>query len=408
MMRDKSVKKFDMLDDIRYTVGAIRQNGWYCPAPAPVECTQFPALPVGAQAGWYSQANGAFYVVCGGSVYRLSKGASSFAEATDSAAQGVFFADMYISGFSATVIFSGTKRIVYSGYAQEEAQDTRTFSAGTVHCGRFFGIDAADGFKLWWSASHALDWTEGIYGCGYAVLPPSGGKMLALFSCKDRLFAVRERGITVIHAYGDPQNYKIDATAEYACADGIIASTCAMCAGELVFCTPSGIFSFDGSRVRRLYSFGGSPLSSPLSAAACGDVYWLICTHETLGEGELCGFMPEEGCVWAADFKPDFLFAGVDGVYAALGQSVYRLSALHQGGAKLYFGPAGFGGCGHAFLRDVEIDCRGSCELTVISRGAKLTLSGGGPHTVNMGGGRYEFILSFDGSLRSFTVAAEV
>ena len=112
MMRDKSVKKFDMLDDIRYTVGAIRQNGGYCPAPAPVECTQFPALPVGAQAGWYSQANGAFYVVCGGSVYRLSKGASSFAEATDSAAQGVFFADMYISGFSATVIFSGTKRIV--------------------------------------------------------------------------------------------------------------------------------------------------------------------------------------------------------------------------------------------------------------------------------------------------------
>ena len=69
------------------------------------------------------------------------------------------------------------------------------------------------------------------------------------------------------------------------------------------------------------------------------------------------------------------------------------------------FGPAGFGGCGHAFLRDVEIDCRGSCELTVISRGAKLTLSGGGPHAVNMGGGRYEFILSFGGSLRSFTVA---
>ena len=402
----KGVRR-DILSDecTLHTDNLIRREGALVPALEFVPAEELPACPQNVKAAYYSQGNGAIYFVATDGVWRLASGAESCVKVASSLSGEQFFADMYINGFSATTLFNGTDRVIFTDLADEEAEDTEhVFSAGCVHCGRFFGVDASDGVKLWWAASHPLDWTEGICGCGYTFLPPEGGDILALFSYEDRLVAVRRRGITVVRAYGDPQNYKVDATANYLTADGIIARTACACGGKIVFCTRSGLYAFDGGDIQRLMSFGCSRISSPAFAAACGDKYFLCCDDEFLGEGcvMLYDCSDKESAV-AAVF-PSALFAGDDGVYAVCGTAVGKLCGGGEGvwtSRTLSFG-------GRCCLRSVQVVCDAPFQLRITADGAERTLSGGECRAVNMCGGSFSFKVTAQGALYSVAAEGEV
>ena len=402
-----SAKNVDLLDEgcCLRTVNLIRDDGHYFPAVSAVAQQTFAGCPEGVEGAYYSEGNGALFVITATEVYRLDSGASEYVKIADSLSEKPFFVDMYINGFSATTMFSGNSRVVFTGMAQDTATDDHLFSTGVVHCGRFFAVDKSDGFKLWWAASHPLDWEEGIYGCGYVWLPAEGGKILRLFSYDDRLVAVRERGITVVRAYGGPQNYKVDATANYLTADGIIGDTCALCGGQIVFCTDSGIYAFDGSDIERLMRFDCG-ISAPLCAAACGERYFLMCTEEHLGEGCVYCFDLSSGLGAACDIKPSALFSGPDGVYAVIGTAIKKLLP-GEGEGEWYSAEVRFGGS-RALLKSIEAECDGEVSVTVSALGVSRTFSGSGVHRVGMSGSSFSFCVQAGGTLRTLTARAEV
>ncbi len=389
-------------DNCLYAVN-MQKDGTYAPSNALGEAA-FTDIPEGVLSAYFSQSNGSVYLVTASGVYRAARGESSFSRIFSGSPENPFFAEMYMNGFSATIFFSGYDRVADTGAAQDSAQDTRRFYTGAVHCGRFFGRDASDGLKLCWAASHPFDWEEGIYGSGYICLPPEGGNILRLLSYDDRLIAVRERGITVVRAYGDPQNYKVDLSANYLTADYIIEATCAVCGGEIAFCTQRGLYSFDGSDIARLADFGDCGISSPQFAAAVGERYFLSCTHEHIGscvycyDGEL-----KKGSVMRA--QPSALFAGEDGVYAVCGTQMQKIVA--GGAGEWYSRPVNFGGS-HAYLKCVRTESDGEASVTISSGGASHTFSGVGAHRVNMAGGEFAFCVQTAAKIVSMTAQAEV
>lgn len=382
-----------------YSVNLTLLDGAYVPSFVFEDDDSFPDLPENMTGAYYSEANGAVYFYTSSAAYRLDSGA--FIKLKSSLEGKPVFVDMYISGFPSTVFMDGTDRVVYTGYAQESAQGDYSFRAGAVHCGRFFGADSLDGARLRWAASHPLDWQTGIYGSGYINLPPEGGDILRLFSYGDRLVAVRERGITVIRAYGDPQNYKVDATANYLTADGIIADTCAPCDGKIYFCTKSGLFAFGGTDTEKLLDFGGGRISAPAFAAASGSDYFLSCTDKYAGDCLLC-YRGGDVCVCAVN--PSALFAGKDGVYAVCG---LRVGKIVRGGlGQWHSRPVRPGGL--SYIRNIGVVCDGDAEITLSSAGISRTFSGGGRHAVNMGAGEFTVDVTAQGALRSIKVEAEV
>lgn len=387
------------------TVNLLRSGGRFAPAVRAV-LSDFPDCPPGASAAYYSQGSGALFVLVGDSAYRLEKGGSEYSKLADLHTDAPFFVDMCVSGSPAAVLVDGSDAIVCNGAGADAAECPHAFFAGTEHCGRFFGRDLTDGHVVRWAASHILDWEEGIDGCGYARLPAAGGDVLGLFGFRDRLVAVRERGVTVMRAYGDPQNYKVDDTAGCVTADGVIAATCAMCGGKILFCTGGGLYAFDGSDAERLADFVSAGISAPQFAAACGDRYYLVCTENELGQGCLYCYDLPSGAGTAADIYPDALFAGPRGVCAVCASRVYDLV---PGGTGEWISPAVHpGGAAHAFADSVLLSCSGNVVLTVTADGASRTFHGAGRHRVAMGGRAFGFSVRTDGVLRGLTLTAEV
>lgn len=401
-------KTFEILSDENcdYAVNAKKSGDGLLPGVSLATQTTFPSLPQGVNRAYYSQGNGALYLLTSSAAYRISKGASSYTSIATSLTGNPFFTDMYFNGYAVTVFCNGYSRVIYTGLAQDTATDTKRFYCAAVHCGRFFARDYLDGFKLWWSASHALDWEEGIYGCGYTYLPVEGGAILRLYSYGDRLIAVRERGITVIRAYGDPQNYKVDASANYMTADGIIEDTCAESGGKIIFCTESGIFAFDGSGIDRLASFAAEGLSAPQFAAASGDMYYLVCTISTLGSGRMYCFDLSENYGWPTTLTPRALFEGPDGAYAVSGNVAFKIVQSGQSLQWLSL-PVALGGRA-AYLKKLRACCDGDVSVSVSSLGVSRTFSGSGEHVVNMAGDEFKFTVTAYGKLRSVQAQAEV
>lgn len=404
-----SSQTVDLLSEecLDYSINARTVDDCLLPGTSFALQSTFPTtLPSGVSEAYYSQGNGALYVLTSSAAYRINAGGSSYTAIATSLADSPFFTDMYFNGYAVTVFCNGYNRIIYTGLAQDSSTDTKQFYTGAVHCGRFFARDYTDGLKLWWSASHALDWEEGIYGSGYTYLPVEGGSILRLFSYDDRLIAVRERGITVIRAYGDPQNYKVDATANCLTADGIVERTCAESGGKIIFCTQNGIYAFDGSDVDRLINFADEGLSSPQFAAALGDMYCLVCTEEDVGSDVMYCFDLSAGTGWKTTITPRALFAGPDGLYAVTGTIIIKL-VFGGGSIQLYTQPVTFGGS-RALLREINVICDGDVTVRVSSLGVTRTFTDSGVHRVDMYGTSFTFTVTAQGRLRALTAKAEV
>ncbi len=388
-----------------YTVNMYGEDGKFTPAVSAVPLG-LPACPQAPSKGYYSEGNGALFVYANGTVSRLNKGAASFVTMEQNLSENCFFTDMYLNGFSAAVLFDGADQYVFLGALQEDTTCAHSFYAGAWHCGRFFARDLNDGFRIWWAASDSVDWTEGINGCGYTYLPAEGGEVLRLFSFRERLVAVRRRGITVIHAYGEPQHYKVDATANYLVADGVIGETCAMCAGGIVFCTESGIYLFNGSSLERIFLFNGGRVSSPARAAACGERYCFVCDDVHLGGGVLAVLDVPSGRLAVTDITPGAVFAGKDGVYVSVGTALCKIE--DGGTGELYLPSFLPENSPRAHIKSICVQCSGGCTVALSSNGVQRAFSGSGRHRVGMGGHNFSFAVQAEGSLSRLTAQAEV
>lgn len=385
----------------------LRRKGNGYTHGADAEPADFASVPADVVAAYRSPFGG-LYAVGSAGLYAMRQGQTGFSFVADLPAGTPFFVDVYENGAAVTVLFCGKTRTVFSDGDTRTVEARYAFRAGTPHCGRFFGADADDPFRLRWSAGGALDWTTGICGSGYIDLPAEGGEILRLFSMDDRLIAVRQTGITVVRAYGEPQHFKVDATAGYMTAGGVVADTCAMCAGGLYFCTGDGLYRFNGSAVERAEREDGREIVSPHFAAAYGDKYFVACADES-ARNVLYVYDASEKSGYDMDVSPTALCAGVDGAYAFCPSAIYRLcSANGQTRGYWYSADVDFGSRAPKYLREVSIEGSGDVQLTVTGGDSVRAFSGAGRYSVGMAAQSFAFVASTYGDIGRLTAVVEV
>jgi hypothetical protein len=369
---------------------------------------KYTTIPADVKSGYYSSANGALFAASDEGVYlyypKLKK---YFASIYSQPEKTPYFFDVYNGGMDSTIIAIGGTALGFTGYGVSTLKDTKEFYCGTMHCGRFFGRDKSNQFRIWWSATGGFqDWTEGIDGYGYMVLSYEGGGVVKLMNYNERLLAIKKRGITIIKAYGEPQHYVASDSATYLTADDIIAETCAYCGGNLMFCTTSGIFSFDGSDIERQDTGDCYDLYDFKSAVGLGDKYYVICSSKKLGEGLVYVYETSAKKGYFIDLKPTALVAA-ESVTAFSNDGIYTLS---QQSGKGYWTSCGidFGEAQLKCLKDVDINCDGDITLKVTADGVSRTFSGSGKKRVDMSGRQFYFEISGTGNVYGVDATAEV
>jgi hypothetical protein len=236
-------------------------------------------------------------------------------------------------------------------------------------------------------------------------LTSDGGSVLKLINYDEKLIAVRERGLTVMRAYGEPQNYKLDESANYYTADGVIENTVATCFNKLFFCTASGIFAFDGNDVERQEYDDSGDIYGYVSAVGYGDRYYVLCSSKRLGKQLVYVYEPINKCGYFMNFSPECLVV-CDGLYAF---SDGRLYLLEEGTGDGQWKRCGvdFGLASKKVLASIDMQSYGDVKITVSGGGISKTFSGSGAKQVRLSGNSFDFEVSGCGDVYALTATAE-
>lgn len=291
-------------------VGCFLRGGAITPFLSPVKTG---SCPENVTAVWYAEAAKRFLLYADGTVYTSSDGLYAVSLA-DLAAQSPFvFEERGEEGLCAYVAGDGTC-IVHTGTSQTSCAFAGGIAAGVCKNGRLFGVDSGDGLLVRWSGEGGgLDWEEGISGAGWAYLDAEGGSVRQLVVFKDKLVAVREYALTVLSAYGTPENFRV--TGDGTPTPHIYAGSAAVAGEKLYFATEDGIYAFDGSSAAKVTHALAGEISAPTRAAAYGGYYLLCCTSGTLGRQAVFALDTGGGAACLVDAEADVLCVH-DGVYA--------------------------------------------------------------------------------------------
>lgn len=232
-------------------------------------------------------------------------------------------------------------------------------SCGVMHCGRLFGADKTEPYRLRWSGAGGLtDWEEVIDGSGSLTLDPARGGILDILELGEKLVCVRKYGLTVLSMYGSPENFAVNITDTD--SDEIYKGTAQVVSGKLIFCTASGLHSFDGSVIRELPHGYARDISNPVRSAELGGKYFLSCTSKSLSGGAVLCFDPSGGESYLIDLKADALCTA-DKVYAYNSSGAFRLT---EGGKySLTVGKINFGSGRMKTVTEIFIDGEADIEI---------------------------------------------
>ncbi|MGN0815082.1 MAG: hypothetical protein ACI4MH_07610 [Candidatus Coproplasma sp.] len=421
LKRDKQFKKYktqiktvDLLSDDGYAdygYNLVRDGAGFKRSIGAERETFFASCPSSPTSVYYSHATGGLFIATSNRLFLFDvRENRKYVLVSEMVTAPPFFCDMYMDGKCVTVAFNEVNRLTYDGYNTRsfESPTERDFYTGVMHGGRFFARENQEPLRISWTASHAFDWTEGINGCGYVYLAPEGGDVVKLVSFGDKLLAVRQFGITVIRAICEPQHFKVEPSATYLVADGIVADTCAVCAGKLFFATRSGIYAFDGSSITKVENPDEGRISEPVQAVACGDKYYMICTDAYLGKNYVFGYDATKKSGWFMGVSPSRLFVLEEYVFLVYGTGVYRCTETRNSrgywrSKKLYFDTPSV-----KYLRRLYIEGDSDVNAYIESEGITRNFVGNGWQTINMYGDSFSFIFGTYDKLKRVLAEVEV
>ncbi len=267
-------------------------------------------------------------------------------------------AKLYAAGEGTCVCFG-------SGSGASNTFDCGIFG-GQFKSGRLFGIDITDNFKLRWSGEGgAFDWEESIDGAGWLKLDGAGGRILNLLCYGEKLVAVRENCLSVISAFGTPENFKAENKNLYIA--GVCKNTAAVAGNKLLFFAVngaySGLYSYNGAKITRVNCPLAEDIALPVCAVADGDLYFLSGYVKPLERRAVLVYNANSGFAYFADFPASALTAGKGGVYAYADGTACK---LERGGEFTYkSGEINFGSAEAKYLHAVKIGCDGGSDIEV-------------------------------------------
>lgn len=225
------------------------------------------------------------------------------------------------AGGVATLFVGGGKTVLVR---KDSLKDLTNIAGGAdcaaVHHERIF---LGTGNILSYSAPlDAEDWSGNM--AGKVSLPETGGAIRALLSFGERLYVFRERELLRLRADANDLNFSFERV-HFGCGN-FLAGTLQPCGEKMIFATPRGLVSGDGSSFRYLPGsrFGFTFPARPQTANSGGKYYALV-----LRGGKNCVFVyePETDRHHFLDLSAECLAGAGDGVYFVHGTGLRVLTA---------------------------------------------------------------------------------
>lgn len=373
----------------------------------------FPAMSAGLPAGnppagitkaAFSKATDLIYLCADKKLYATLEGIICVELASMYCDDPTILEDYGENGLTTFALGDGVY-VKYRGNTFTVKQVNLHICGGVMKNGRLFGVDIDDAYTVRWSgADGAFDLTEGINGAGWIKLDAARGKVLNLINYGEKLVAVREFGLTVISAFGTPENFKIEATDTG--TEAVYKNTAAVAGGKLLFCAGSGIYAFDGNRISRLAISKQNRISNPSCAVALGERYFVCGFSNALERRAVLAYDAYSETQYLIDSAAETLVAS-DKVYCF---SDGGAQTLEKGGSFNYIcGGLDFDATGRKVLTSLFIDCDGEAEVTVESdEKTRVFAADKGRLRVDMCGSTFKISVKAAEEIRTLKAYAEV
>lgn len=351
----------------------------------------------------YSPAAKGFFVCGGGRIYFSVKG-NSLVDCGAFDGEKGFLTD--VTNMSEKYGFAACASCAYKKFPNGTIRGAQGLALETAafRCGRLFGVSPSDGNLLKWSGEGgAEDWIDGISGAGYVYLSERLGKILSLHDFSDRLVIMRERGISLLSAYGAPENFKLEDACECPSA---IAGTAAEVGGKLFFCTEDGMYSFDGSKISLCDHALAGDMTSPVSAfGADGRYYFAAAYSAALSRKVLYRYDVFSKDMCLVDVS---ISSGAYGGGTALMSSGNRLYTLQKAEKYQYIcKDIDFGTVKRKALTYIDLDGEADIEITD-GRNVRVIAGARGRVRADMSGVKFDVSLKGGGKVSALTAYAEV
>ncbi len=287
-------------------VGCRRFEGKIIPALSPLNAVTRKTASSVHMAG-FSAATGKFYLHAGTRIYYSLDGLN-LTQGVMFTAQAPFMLEERDADKAQMRIVGDTRCVVESAGAANSSLKAYNYAVrgGILKNGRLFAVDLNDGLKVKWSGEGgSCDWVEGISGAGWLYLGGNEGEISELVALNGNIVAVRERGLTVISAYGSPENFKILNVSAH--TPQIYGHTAQVYGGKLYFCAEESVYCFDGARVEKCSNSLAEEILTPQYAAVYDGIYY-YCGLSKLLERQVIGALDiKSGECYIIDFPAEAL-----------------------------------------------------------------------------------------------------
>lgn len=302
-------------------------------------------------------------------------------------------------------IVSADKLCVYDCYSGEsDIYDLPSvLYGGIAHCGRLFAVDKGGNCRIVWSGFKMTDWQDGIDGSGYVNLEGSLGDIQRLENFGDDVLCVREYGFTVIKALADSRNFRI-APSQYCIKTGAKINLGGVYGHTYYFSTINGLYSFDGSGVKREYTVGGL-LTKVGRVYVLGDGFvYADCVYD--GAECIMRYDTQSGTAvfFALGCSHPFISKGE--LFCIKGGRFYGLSTENVDSSRIWRSQP-IGGLGRKTLKCLYVDADQTPVITVVGEGVRLNIEGTGRIPVNLSGQKIYVEISGNAAVKSVVAELE-
>ena len=275
---------------------------------------------------------------------------------------------------------------------------------GVYKNGRVFAIDGTDSYKLCWSGENGIDdWEEKIDGAGWLYTDTELGEIINLLVYKEYIAVIKKQGISLLSAFGTPEEFKVVSNVV---TPTIYQNCSAVCDDKIFFYTTDGLYSFNGSVIKKVEIELAKNFTSIVYAMAYGSTVFIAGKHEKLYRGAILVYETQDNTSYFIDVAATAM-ASANYPYAYAGSSAVR---LEKGKTFTYRSDK----IGHfsrrqKSLKSIFVDCENEVDITVQTENRKkLFKNVKGNLLTNMRGMYFKvFVTGTDAEIKQLTATVE-
>lgn len=275
---------------------------------------------------------------------------------------------------------------------------------GVYKNGRVFAIDGTDSYRLCWSGEKGIDdWEEKIDGAGWLYTDTELGEIINLLVYKDYIAVIKKQGISLLSAFGTPEEFKVVSTVV---TPTIYQNCSVVCEDKIYFYTADGLYTFNGSVIKKVEIELAKNFTSIVYAMAYGSTVFFAGKHEKLYRGAILAYEPQENISYFIDVAATAM-ASASYPYAYAGSSAVRLEKgktfTYRSDRIAYFSRR------QKSLKSIYVDCENEVDITVQTENRKKVFKNvKGKLSANMRGMFFKvFVTGTDAEIKQLTATVE-